>query len=231
MDLGSRVRDRRKALNLSQEALARRADVSLNLINRVERGETRDPHYSTLVSIAGALGVSVGELMEETPVPLGEDASEWEEGLTDEQLLYKLLDSSVERTPSEVQAARKRFLRFNRVMIVISALEELVDHVELILNKDNFDLEEIESFEEIVTAQYFIHKRYARGEVLKLGTPQQKADLEDQEARMDKALDALQKAYRERLKHAQLGRDEVAARRQAREEKRKMREHSTETGS
>jgi transcriptional regulator with XRE-family HTH domain len=35
------------------------------LINRVERGETRDPHISTLSSIAEALGVSVAELMEE----------------------------------------------------------------------------------------------------------------------------------------------------------------------
>jgi transcriptional regulator with XRE-family HTH domain len=91
VDLGSRVRDRRKALDLSQEALARRADVSLNLINRVERGETRDPHYSTLVSIAGALGVSVGELLEETPVPLGEENSRLQqpidvEGKTPEEL-------------------------------------------------------------------------------------------------------------------------------------------------
>jgi transcriptional regulator with XRE-family HTH domain len=67
VELGSRVRDKRKELDLSQEALARRADVSLNLINRVERGETRDPHYSTLVSIAGALGLSVAELLEESP--------------------------------------------------------------------------------------------------------------------------------------------------------------------
>jgi transcriptional regulator with XRE-family HTH domain len=35
------------------------------LINRVERGETRDPHISTLSSIAEALGVSVAEIMEE----------------------------------------------------------------------------------------------------------------------------------------------------------------------
>lgn len=71
MDLGKRVRDERKALNLSQEALARRADVSLNLINRVERGETRDPHYSTLVSLANALSMSVSELIGEEQVEAG----------------------------------------------------------------------------------------------------------------------------------------------------------------
>jgi transcriptional regulator with XRE-family HTH domain len=69
VDIGRRIRDRRKALNLSQEALARRAGVSLNLINRVERGETRDPHYSTLASIAGALEVPIGELLEERQAP------------------------------------------------------------------------------------------------------------------------------------------------------------------
>jgi transcriptional regulator with XRE-family HTH domain len=69
--LGKRVRARRQALNLSQEALARRADVSLNLINRVERGETRDPHISTLANIADALSVPVGELIGEA-VPLVE---------------------------------------------------------------------------------------------------------------------------------------------------------------
>jgi transcriptional regulator with XRE-family HTH domain len=65
VDIGSRVRARRKAQNLTQEALARRADVSLNLINQLERGVTTDPHYSTLDRIAGAgLGLTVAELVE-----------------------------------------------------------------------------------------------------------------------------------------------------------------------
>jgi transcriptional regulator with XRE-family HTH domain len=70
-DIGKRVRARRKELNLTQEALARRADVSHNLINRIERGETRDPHVSTLAVIADALGVPVSELLEEA-VPLAQ---------------------------------------------------------------------------------------------------------------------------------------------------------------
>lgn len=70
-NIGERVRAKRQALDLTQEALARRAEVSLNLINRVERGETRDPHISTLSSIAEALGVSVAELLAEEPVLAG----------------------------------------------------------------------------------------------------------------------------------------------------------------
>ncbi len=70
MDIGSRVRAERKSRKLSQEALARRAGVTLNAISQLERGVSNDPHYSTLVGIAEALGVSVGELVEE-PVLAG----------------------------------------------------------------------------------------------------------------------------------------------------------------
>jgi transcriptional regulator with XRE-family HTH domain len=72
MDIGARVRARRRELNLSQEAVARRANVSTNLVNRVENGVTTDPHYSTLVRLANALGVSVAVLSGEAdpePVP------------------------------------------------------------------------------------------------------------------------------------------------------------------
>jgi len=57
--------------DLSQEALAREAGVSLNLVNKLERGVVTDPHYSTLSGIARAVGVPVDELMRE-PVPLAE---------------------------------------------------------------------------------------------------------------------------------------------------------------
>jgi transcriptional regulator with XRE-family HTH domain len=65
MDFAGRVRTRRRGLGLSQEALARQADVSLSLINQLERGIIHDPHYSTLSGIAEALGVSIAELLEE----------------------------------------------------------------------------------------------------------------------------------------------------------------------
>jgi len=68
-NLGKRVRALRTDRDLSQEALAREAGVSLNLVNKLERGVVTDPHYSTLSGIARALGVPVEELMRE-PVPL-----------------------------------------------------------------------------------------------------------------------------------------------------------------
>jgi transcriptional regulator with XRE-family HTH domain len=66
LSLQSRIRDRRKELNLSQEAVARQAGVSLNLINKIERGAITDPHYSTLASVANGLGMSISELLEES---------------------------------------------------------------------------------------------------------------------------------------------------------------------
>jgi len=69
-NLGERIRTLRKVRNLSQEALARRADVSLNLVGKLELGMVTNPHYSTLAGLARALGVTVEELVEE-PVLAG----------------------------------------------------------------------------------------------------------------------------------------------------------------
>ena len=63
MDIGARVRNKRKDLGLSQEALAREAGVSLNLINKIERSVITDPHFSTLIGIAEGLDMPVEELV------------------------------------------------------------------------------------------------------------------------------------------------------------------------
>jgi transcriptional regulator with XRE-family HTH domain len=69
-DLGVRIRALRKERGLAQEALARRADVSLNLVGRLELGMVKNPHYLTLVGLARALDVTVEELVEEPSAPL-----------------------------------------------------------------------------------------------------------------------------------------------------------------
>ena len=65
MSIGERVRTGRKALHLSQEEVARRAGVSLNQVNRLERGEIVDPHFSTLAGLATALDMQISELVGE----------------------------------------------------------------------------------------------------------------------------------------------------------------------
>ena len=72
MNIGERVRTGRKALHLSQEEVARRAGVSLNQVNRLERGEIVDPHFSTLAGLATALDMHISELVGEPTAPLTE---------------------------------------------------------------------------------------------------------------------------------------------------------------
>ena len=69
-NIGKRIRAVRKdTTSLSQEDLARRAEVSLNVVSRLERGTIHDPHISTIARIADALGVPVTALLDESDNP------------------------------------------------------------------------------------------------------------------------------------------------------------------
>ncbi len=68
LNIGERVRARRERLHLSQEEVARRARVSLNSINKLERGEIRSPRFSTMVDIARSLGMGVQDFVEEESI-------------------------------------------------------------------------------------------------------------------------------------------------------------------
>jgi transcriptional regulator with XRE-family HTH domain len=66
MDFSSRIKAARKVRGLTQEDLARRAGVNLNVVGSLERGDTLDPHYSTMSKLADGLGMSVVEFLEDT---------------------------------------------------------------------------------------------------------------------------------------------------------------------
>jgi transcriptional regulator with XRE-family HTH domain len=59
--LGEAVRRLRTEAGLSQEQLAERAATDLTQVGGVERG-VRNPSYTTLLRLAAALEVTVGEL-------------------------------------------------------------------------------------------------------------------------------------------------------------------------
>lgn len=61
--LGSNVRKRREEKELTQEALAERADLDPTYISGIERG-MRNPSVLSVVRIAKALGVTTSKLME-----------------------------------------------------------------------------------------------------------------------------------------------------------------------
>lgn len=61
-NLGSKVRDSRKKLGLSQEALAEKANVSLSTIQRIEKGNVKPRPFTTKI-LAETLGLDLSELI------------------------------------------------------------------------------------------------------------------------------------------------------------------------
>ena len=64
--LGREIRRHRKALGLSQEALAERAGLHRNYVGFLERGE-RNPSATTIFGLARTLGVAVSALVSGVP--------------------------------------------------------------------------------------------------------------------------------------------------------------------
>lgn len=64
---GQRVRDRRMALGLSQEAAAVRCGIHWTQLGKVERGQ-RSLRLETIVKIAAGLDVDAGDLVSKLPL-------------------------------------------------------------------------------------------------------------------------------------------------------------------
>ena len=63
--IAEHIRKIRLKKGLSQEKLARSADIALNTLTKIESGLSQEPTIKTIAKIAGALGVSVDELIKE----------------------------------------------------------------------------------------------------------------------------------------------------------------------
>ena len=61
--LSERLRSLRETGGLSQQELATRADLSMSLVAKMEQGKKADPRVSTVLALAGALGVRPGDLL------------------------------------------------------------------------------------------------------------------------------------------------------------------------
>ena len=59
--LAKRIHELRNKIGISQEKLARLADVSYNTIVKIEAGESKNPTFQTMTGIAKALGVSLDD--------------------------------------------------------------------------------------------------------------------------------------------------------------------------
>ena len=70
-EMAGRIKRARKRAGLTQEGVAREAEMSLNGYTDLERGIARNPHISTLRSIARVLEIPVGDLVDEEPALAG----------------------------------------------------------------------------------------------------------------------------------------------------------------
>lgn len=62
-NLSKNIKKLREVKGLSQEKLARLADVANNTLIKMETGENKNPTLETLKKVAKALGVSVDDLI------------------------------------------------------------------------------------------------------------------------------------------------------------------------
>jgi transcriptional regulator with XRE-family HTH domain len=61
---GERLKELRGDLDLSQDDVAREADIHPTAIGRLERG-SREPRLTTILRVARGLGVNPGELLDD----------------------------------------------------------------------------------------------------------------------------------------------------------------------
>jgi 8-oxo-dGTP diphosphatase/putative hydrolase of the HAD superfamily len=64
--LGKRLQAARQAAGLTQQKLCQQANLSFSTLTKIERGAIKSPSIFTIQSIAGALGVSLDELIGQT---------------------------------------------------------------------------------------------------------------------------------------------------------------------
>lgn len=60
--LSANIKKLRKQNKLSQDKLARLADIPYNTLIKIESGRSNNPTFETLTKLADALGVSLDEL-------------------------------------------------------------------------------------------------------------------------------------------------------------------------
>ena len=63
--IAARLKFLREGAGLSQQDVAMKADLSLSLVAKMEQGKKADPRASTLLALAGALGVPPGRLLDD----------------------------------------------------------------------------------------------------------------------------------------------------------------------
>ena len=62
-DLEKSIKKLRNKLNMSQDQLAKKANIPFSTLVKIEAGYTRNPSIKTLIKIADAFGIGLDELL------------------------------------------------------------------------------------------------------------------------------------------------------------------------
>jgi len=65
LGIGRKIAKLRQARNLTQKELAKRANISLSSLKKIEEGYNYKPNLGMLARIANALGVELKKILEE----------------------------------------------------------------------------------------------------------------------------------------------------------------------
>ncbi|MBI2550941.1 helix-turn-helix transcriptional regulator [Candidatus Uhrbacteria bacterium] len=61
--IGQKIRKRRLAMDLTQEALARKADIPYTTLVKIESDAVKNPSIDTVTKIVAGLGITLDELI------------------------------------------------------------------------------------------------------------------------------------------------------------------------
>lgn len=63
IDLGKRIKNLRVKFKITQDKLAKKADIPFSTLAKIEAGYTPNPSMETLIKISDAFGIGIDELI------------------------------------------------------------------------------------------------------------------------------------------------------------------------
>jgi transcriptional regulator with XRE-family HTH domain len=206
VDIGERIRSLRTARGLSQEEAARRSGIGLKSYGDLERGRTRDPHYSTLRGVARALDVGVEDLLEE-PALAGKAEASQETGHTEAEV-------EEEQRPDDEVTRRRIYSGLAEARALL--LESTAELWDRLLDRGEDNVDTLRLIEHVTTKEIINHA-IDEEEIKELCAPEQRDQLERAEQRLVEADRRVSRAI-----DAKLPSLEIDKRRAARAERQAM---------
>jgi transcriptional regulator with XRE-family HTH domain len=65
VDIGERIKHWRKVKSMTQDALAKKADIPYTTLAKIEAGLVMNPRMDTLIKVAAGLEITIDELIKE----------------------------------------------------------------------------------------------------------------------------------------------------------------------